>query len=315
MSELGLPLPPNRLVPASQCYLAYGSALLAGIVSWWALYTFQIIEDVFWIGLTVTCICTVVIWLFSIANGNSSIYDPYWVIAPPFLAFAIKVSVGAGLAGPWNLRQICVFVCLLIWAGRYHIFYRWSGWRTGLVHEDWRYEQMRSFPLPYWLISLLGMHLFPTILVYFAFAPAALVLGKLPSQQPVFNIWDVMGLAGAISAVAILFFADEQLRKFRMTNEYNQGGTYNGGLWKYSRHPNYFGEVLFWFSMIPFVLAAGIAGSKPVLVFSGPIAMALFFRFSAWLMDIRSLQRRPGYQQVMESTSPLFPWLSREKSK
>jgi hypothetical protein len=43
--------------------------------------------------------------------------------------------------------------------------------------------------------------------------------------------------------------------------------------------------------------------------------MALFFRFSAWLMDIRSLQRRPGYQQVMESTSPLFPWLSREKSK
>ncbi len=315
MNEHGLPLPPKRPVPALQCYLAYGSALLAGIASWWALYTFQVIEDVFWIGLVVTCICTIVIWIFSVANGNSSIYDPYWVIAPPFLAVAIKASGGGGLFGPWNLRQVCIFICLFIWAGRYHIFYRWSGWSTGLLHEDWRYEQMRNFPLPYWLISLLGMHLFPTLLVYFAFAPAALVLGALPSLQASFNFLDVIGLAGAISAVAILYFADEQLRKFRLTNEYSLGGTYTGGLWKYSRHPNYFGEVLFWLSMIPFAVAAGIAGNSPVLVFAGPIVMALFFRFSAWLMDVRSLQRRLEYRKVMESTSPMVPWPPREKAE
>ncbi|MFC2054109.1 DUF1295 domain-containing protein [Chloroflexota bacterium] len=307
MRELKLPPPPNRPVPASHCYLAYGTALLVGIATWWALYTFQLIDNVFWIGLAVTCICTITIWIFSIANGNSSIYDPYWVIAPPFLALALKATGGGGLLGAWNLRQVCIFACLFIWAGRYHIFYKWGGWRTGLVHEDWRYEQMRSFPMPYWLISLLGMHLFPTVLVYFAFAPAALVLGENPLSQPAYNPLDVLGVVGALSAVVILFVADEQLRRFRLTSEYHNGGTFRGGLWNYSRHPNYFGEVLFWLSMIPFAVAAGMLTRNPVLIWAGPTVMALFFRFSAWLMDVRSLQRRPDYQQVMDEVSPMIP--------
>jgi steroid 5-alpha reductase family enzyme len=312
MNKNEIPSPPYRPVPASQCYLAYSSALLAGIASWWVLFTFQLIEDVLWIGLVVTCVCTIVIWLFSIKNGNSSIYDPYWVIAPPFLAIALKSGGGGGLIGPWNIRQVLVLACLVIWAGRYHIFYRWSGWRTGLKHEDWRYEQMREFPLPYWLISLLGMHLFPTVLVYFAFTPAALVMGSNPLLQPAFNLLDVLGLVGALLAVAILFFSDEQLRKFRLTTEYRRGGIYSEGLWKYSRHPNYFGEVLFWLSMIPFAVAAGMLSSKPVHVFAGPILMALFFRFSAWMMDKRSLKHRQDYQHVMDRISPLVPWSQKE---
>ena len=66
---------PHRPVPALQCYLAYGSALLAGAVAWWVLQGRQAADDPFWIGLAVSCTCTVVIWVFSIANGNSSIYD------------------------------------------------------------------------------------------------------------------------------------------------------------------------------------------------------------------------------------------------
>ena len=102
--------------------------------------------------------------------------SPYIVAAQatPILALALKASGGAGLLGPFSPRQLCIVVCLCLWAVRYHAMYPWSGWRTGLVHEDWRYEEMRSAPLPYWLNSLLGMHLFPTLLVYFAFAPAAL---------------------------------------------------------------------------------------------------------------------------------------------
>ena len=314
MSELNLPPPPNRPVPASQIYLAYGTALLVGIATWWALNTFHLIDNVFWSGLTVTCICTITIWIFSIVNGNSSIYDPYWVIAPPFLALALKAT-SSGLFGPWNLRQVSVFVCLIIWASRYHVFYKWRGWRTGLVHEDWRYEQMRSFPLPYWLNSLLGMHLFPTVLVYFAFAPAALVLGENPLSQPDYSLMDVLGVLGALTAVVIQLVADEQLRKFRLTNKYRNGGTFRGGIWNYSRHPNYFGEVLFWLSMIPFSVAAGIHTEYPLLVWAGPIMMALFFRFSAWLMDVRSLQRRPEYQQVMDNVSPLIPWTPKNNPK
>lgn len=293
---------------ASQCYLAYGAALLVGALAWWVLEGRGAIEDPFWIGFAVTCASTVVIWVFSVANDNSSIYDPYWVIAPPILALALKATGDGGLFGEWSARQTCVVACLWIWAIRYHTMYSWSGWRTGLVHEDWRYEAMRSAPLPYWLNSLVGMHLFPTVLVYFAFAPAALVLIAAPSTQPAFGPWDALGVVGALSAVAIELFADEQLRKYRATGEYAKGGALRRGLWKYSRHPNYFGEVLFWLSMIPFAVPGGFLSESPALVLTGPIMMAIFFRFSCWLMDVRSLERRPEYQQVVDEVSAMVPW-------
>jgi len=295
-------------VPALQCYLAYAAALMAGAVAWWVIQSRGFIEDPFWIGFAVTCVSTVVIWFFSVANDNSSIYDPYWVIAPPILALALKATGGGGLLGEWGARQVCVIACLCLWAARYHTMYSWSGWRTGLVHEDWRYEEMRSAPVPYWLNSLMGMHLFPTVLVYFAFAPAALVLATAPSSQPPLGIWDVVGLVAALSAVAIELFADEQLRKYRESREYAKGGALRRGLWRYSRHPNYFGEVLFWLAMVPFAVSSGLLSQHPALVLIGPIAMAIFFRFSCWLMDVRSLERRPDYQRVIDEVSAMVPW-------
>ena len=291
-----------------QCYLAYLAAFFGGAGSWWLIVERGLIEDPFWLGFAVTCIATFVIWVFSIANDNSSIYDPYWVIAPPILALALKASAGGGLFGEWSARQVAVVACLWLWGIRYHTMYSWTGWRTGLVHEDWRYEAMRSAPVPYWLNSLLGMHLFPTVLVYFAFAPAALVMIADPAAQPPFGLWDALGVVAGLAAVAIEFFSDEQLRKYRETGAYQAGGTIRAGLWKYSRHPNYFGEVLFWLSMIPFAISDGLLGSHRALVLSGPIAMALFFRFSAWLMDVRSLERRPQYQQVVDEVSAMVPW-------
>jgi steroid 5-alpha reductase family enzyme len=274
-----------------------------GAVSWSA----------FWAGLAVSSAATAVVWVFSIANNNSSIYDPYWVIAPPLLALALKAFGDGSLAGPWAVRQLVILGCLVFWATRYHVFYAWSGWRTGIVHEDWRYEDMRSAPLPYWLNSLVGMHFFPTLLVYFAFAPATLVLMADANALPGIRLLDLLGAAGALTAVAIEFAADRQLRAYRASDEYRAGGTCRTGLWKYSRHPNYFGEVLFWLSMVPFAIAAGFFGTQPVLVLAGPVAMAAFFRFSSWLMDKRSLERRPEYKVVMNEVSAMVPWWPRSQ--
>jgi hypothetical protein len=87
--------------------LAYTTALAVGAGAWWVLQGRSVIEDPFWIGFAVTCVSTVVIWVFSIANGNSSIYDPYWVIAPPILALALKATGGGGLLGEWSVRSPC----------------------------------------------------------------------------------------------------------------------------------------------------------------------------------------------------------------
>ena len=304
-----LPLPPKRPVSALACYAAYSTALLVGILTWWLFQKYNLISNRFYLVLTVNCIATVVIWVFSISNNNSSIYDPYWVIAPPLLALGVIFSSGE-VANFWSFRHIIILVCLVLWASRYHIFYKWTGWRTGLIHEDWRYERMRSFPVPYWLNSLFGMHLFPTVLVYFAFAPGILVLLIPEGQQAPFSVFDILGIIIALTAVTILYFSDRQLQKYRSTTEYKKGGIFRKGLWKYSRHPNYFGEVLFWVSMMFFAISVGLHTSYPgvVLVFVGPALMAIFFRFSSWLMDVRSLERRPNYKQNMEEVSAMIPW-------
>lgn len=304
---------PSRPVPAIQCYLAYGTAILAGWISYRLLNNFQILQDPFLSGLAVTILASIVIWIFSIRNDNSSIYDPYWVIAPPFLAILLKSLGSEGLTGIWNSRQVIILLCLCLWASRYHVFYRWTGWRSGLTHEDWRYEMMRSSPLPYWLNSLTGMHLFPTLLVYLAFAPAALLLsGDTLSQAPV-SVWDLVGLSGALLAVGIQLLADEQMKKFRQTEAYKRGESMREGLWKYSRHPNYFGEVLFWISMVFFAVSTGLIRESPLIVVGGPVLMAIFFRFSAYLMDKRSLKLRSDYKQVMEEVSPMVPWWPRSR--
>ncbi len=309
--------PPERPVSSIFCYAAYISALAIGILTWWIIQRYNLVTNSLYTVLIVDCIATLVIWVFSIINHNSSIYDPYWVIAPPLLALGVIFSSGGLTSSHWSFRQIIIVVCLFVWSSRYHIFYRWTGWRTGLIHEDWRYEKMRDFPLPYWLNSLLGMHLFPTVLVFFAFAPGILVLLIPAVDQNPFSVFDALGLITAIIAVLVLYFSDRQLQRFRSSEEYKKGGIFRDGLWKYSRHPNYFGEVLFWVSMMFFGISAGLHTSYPVvvLVFVGPALMAVFFRFSSWLMDVRSLERRPNYKQVMEEVSAMIPWFPKKFPK
>jgi len=127
------------------------------------------------------------------------------------------------------------------------------------------------------------------------------------------GIWDLLGLIGALSAVTVELVADRQLRNYRETDDYHRGGIFRRGLWKYSRHPNYFGESLFWVSMVPFAVSSGMLSRHVALVVVGPALMALFFRFSCRLMDLRSLQHRPGYQQVIDEVSAMVPWRPKRK--
>lgn len=303
-----LPPPPHRPVSALQCYLTYLVSISIGAACWFLLYVAMPENSAFLNGLIVTTVSTLVIWLFSMANGNSSLYDPYWVIAPPLLVLGIVADSNGGLVN-WHWRQFMIFACFVMWAGRYHVVLFWDGWTKGLSIEDWRYENMRSAPIPYWLNSLVGMHHFPTYLVYFAFAPAALVLMQTPPEQPELTLWDMVGAVGALAATLIQYVADTQNKAFQQSPAYRNGGSIRSGLWAWSRHPNYFGEVLFWLSLIPFALAAGIFESHMALVLSGPVVMAIFFRFSAHLMDKRSLERRCDYDGIMKDISPLLPWI------
>jgi steroid 5-alpha reductase family enzyme len=241
-------------------------------------------------------IATVVIFAFSIRWDNGSVYDPYWSVVPPLMAL---YWIGEARHAS-TLRQVLVTVLDFAWGIR--LTYNWArGW-PGLHHEDWRYVDIYAkAPMPKWVASLLGIHLFPTVQVLLGSLPLipALAHGELR-----FGMIDAIALVLTGSAILIETVADEQMRRFARSKQ--SGDIMCDGLWAYSRHPNYFGELSFWWGLYLFGLAANPAHWWTII---GPLAMTLMFHFASIpLLDRRSLARRPGYEEYMRRVNAVIPW-------
>jgi steroid 5-alpha reductase family enzyme len=250
------------------------------------------------VALAADVAATLVIFGFSVAFNNSSFYDAYWSAAPPPIALYFIWCAPPEASG---LRQLVVFALVSWWAVR--LTWNWArGW-GGLRHEDWRYVDLRgSTGGAYWLVSFLGLHLLPTLQVFLgclALYPA-LVAGTRP-----FNWLDLMAAAVTGGAIWIEMRADIELRRFRLTKPPAEAilGT---GVWAWSRHPNYFGEISFWWGLWLFGLAAAPAYWWTVI---GPLAITLMFRFASLpLIETRMLSRRPAYAERQQRVSMVVPW-------
>ncbi len=272
---------------------------------------------------------TVVVFAFSLAYNNSSFYDPYWSLAPPVLALYWLLAAGSrGLPA----RQALAGALLAIWAAR--LTFNWLRRWRGLSHEDWRYADYRragaaygpaataaprhgylpyspaatAAPqhgyLPYWLISFAGFHLMPTLLVF---------LGCL-SLWPALSFGRPLGLldlaAALLTAGAVLLeaAADRQLARFLATA--GPAEVLDTGLWSLSRHPNYFGEVAFWWGLWLFGLAAAPSWWWTV---AGPLSItALFLGVSVPMMDRHLAAGRPRYAAELKKRSAFLPWFPRK---
>ena len=249
------------------------------------------------------CAATIVVFAFSVALDNSSVYDPYWSVAPvPIVLFWL----GRGGTGV-GARQALVTLLVAAWAAR--LTYNWIRRWRGLADEDWRYADYRSQGAAYWPISFLGFHLMPTVLVFLGCLPLLPALAGAGSAR--LGILDLLAFLVTAGAILVEASADRQLRRFlRALNE--PGRTLDTGLWALSRHPNYFGEVSFWWGLWLFGLAA--APSRWWTV-AGPLAItALFLFVSIPMMDRRMLARHPGYAASMSARSSFIPWPSRRSA-
>ncbi|MDI6098871.1 DUF1295 domain-containing protein [Actinoplanes sp. NEAU-A12] len=244
-------------------------------------------------------VATVVVFAVSVAVANASVYDPYWSVAPPVIVAAWVLGAPGDVTG----RQAAVLALVVAWAVR--LTANWaSSWR-GLSHEDWRYVRLREQRpgrLPWWLINLTGVQVMPTLVVFgglLAVWPAVAVAGRP---------WGPLDVAAVVvtgAAVVIEATADRQLRRFTR-DPAHRGRIIDRGLWRYSRHPNYLGEITFWWGMWLFGVAAAPDWWWTVL---GPVVMVLLFVFvSVPMMDQRSLARRPAYAEHMRRVPALLPW-------
>jgi steroid 5-alpha reductase family enzyme len=237
---------------------------------------------------------TLIIFLFSNVHKNSSIYDPFWHVAPIPIVFYIAKQSSLP-----TLELNLVLAAFLFWALR--LTYNWYLNWNNLDHEDFRYIDLKNNnKFMAFINDLFGIHLIPTLIVNVSLYPIYVALNSESLNELVY-----VGFVIIIIAVVIQYISDDQMRKFRKDKS-NLGKTMKYGLWKYSRHPNYLGEVSFWFGIYIFALASGLT---TIWLLACPIVMlALFVFISCPMMDNRSLKRRSEYKEYMDKTPQLFMW-------
>ena len=283
----------NKTADLATVTVAYMAALFLGGSSLYLL-DYGHLLNIFIADL----VATGVIFAFSRSYGNSIFYDAYWSVIPPLIAL-FWLAVGDSQVS--TLREVLVLGLILYWATRLTL--NWAVYWEGMHHEDWRYALLRErSPNMAVLTDFFGIHLFPTLQVFAGMLPiyAVYCLG-----DTAFNWLDVLAAVVTFSAVTLQLVSDRQLHRFIAQRQ--EGEQLHTGLWAWSRHPNYCGELGFWLGLLLFGLAAYPTGWWWMIL--GVVLMTLMFLFASIpMMEKRSLERRPEYQQIIDSTSMLIPW-------
>jgi steroid 5-alpha reductase family enzyme len=253
-------------------------------------------------------VATVVVFLFSMAFNNSSIYDPYWSLAPPVIA--LYWLTAGGIPDRFAPRPLLALALVVVWSVR--LTFNWARQWRGMEHEDWRYRRFRErHGSLYWPVSFFGIHLFPTLMVFLGCLSLYPVMTSGAGSGRPFGPLDVLAAAATLGAIVIEATADRQLHEFAKGSP-KPGQIMSGGLWARCRHPNYLGEVLFWWGLYLFCLAASPSHWWFVL---GPAAITvLFLRISVPMMDQHLLASKNGYRDHMEQVPALLPRLFQKKN-
>lgn len=247
--------------------------------------------------LAADLIATVTLFGFARYHQNSSVFDASWSVLPIAIVAYFLAIYGVTTLG------VLIAVAVLIWGVR--LTYNWARSFPGLHHEDFRYRDLkaRSGKLaPF--IDLFGIHLFPSSIVFLSLVPAWLAVSSgISGASPL----AIAGFLLALAGTALEGIADRQLYEFNQIKE--PGELLDRGLFAHLRHPNYLGELGFWWGLA--LIGASVAPASP-WSYAGAVGMTLMFAFySIPALDSRSLTRRPGYAEYMKRTPALLPRFKR----
>ncbi|HSP55769.1 MAG TPA: DUF1295 domain-containing protein [Dehalococcoidia bacterium] len=251
------------------------------------------------IGLAAVIAYMTALWLASLALRNASIVDIFWGLGFVFIA-AVYMVAGDG----WDARQALVLGLVAIWGLRLSGYILWRNHGKG---EDFRYRKMREASGPrFWWQSYLQVFLLQGLLLWVISAP--LLAAEHNSEPDHIVLTDVLG--ALVWAIGFFFEAvgDWQLARFK-SDPANKGRVMQYGLWRYTRHPNYFGDATLWWGY--YLIAAGTTDGW-LTAFGPAIMTVLLMRVSGVALLERTLKRdKPEYADYITRTSAFIPWFPR----
>jgi steroid 5-alpha reductase family enzyme len=239
------------------------------------------------------------IWIASLARRDASIVDVFW--GP---GFALVACVYAALADGWPPRKMLALALVSLWGLRLAVH---ISWRSRGMGEDYRYVEMRErHGERFWWVSLFTVFLLQGVLLWVISAP---LLQVIRASEP--TGWTEFDLAALILFfIGFLFEAvgDLQLARFR-SDPRNRGKVLRSGLWRYTRHPNYFGDAVVWWSF--FLLALGTPGSLWTVYSPLMMTFLLLNVSGVGLLEKKLNRTRSEYADYVAETNAFLPWFPR----
>ena len=261
----------------------------------------MIFIQVYGIGALAILGLMTVLWIISLILRNSSIVDIFWgpgFVMANWVYFALT-------PGGYPVRKWLIAAIVTIWGLRLGSYILWRNHGKG---EDFRYRQLREkSPAKWWWQSFFIVFLLQAAWMWIISAP--LLAAQISAAPDHLTTLDILGLL--LWSVGFFFEAvgDLQLARFK-ADPANRGKVLDRGVWRYTRHPNYFGDATQWGA---FWLVAAAAGGWWT-VFSPVIFTALLLRVTGVLRLEKSLvERKPQYREYIETTSAFVPWFPRRR--
>ena len=238
------------------------------------------------------------LWLWSLLHKNASIMDIFWGLGFVLIAWLTFTVTPQG----YLPRRQLVAVLVTIWGLRLalHIGVRNWGKPEDFRYAKWRKENGASW----WWVSFFKVFLLQGLLMWIISAP--IIAAQTSGFPAILTPLDYIG--ALIWTFGLLFesIGDLQLTRFK-GDDSNRGKLLTTGLWKYTRHPNYFGEAVLWWG---FYVIALVAGSWWT-IFSPIIMTFLLMKVSGVAMLERTMKLKPGYEVYMARTNAFIPWFPR----
>jgi len=242
-------------------------------------------------------------WVFSLIKKDVTIADSLWGLGFVLIAWLTFFRTDGFL-----IRKLMITILVTLWGLRLfiHLSSRNRGKGEDPRYGKWREKHGQSF----WIISLFKVFLVQALFQWVI--GIGIQYGQISSEPSHMTLMDVLGFLIWTTGIIIESFADQQLKQF-LSNPANKGKIMNQQLWKYSRHPNYFGETLIWWGL--FVIVLSTPWGFWTIISPLLITYTLLKLTGVTLMEETQFSDNLEYQQYIRQTSTFIPWFPKKTGR